>query len=421
MTESFIETKNASRFFSWTIFLLPALALDFRFGVGLTEIVMLLGSLICLPRLYTEFQRLPVHARLLIAVFFANLLIAGLTISWRGNEFNFLDNPVRQFLVMSAIVLIPLARPAPWFLWSGLIVGCVAALAMAVYQYGVLHLARAYGAHQPILFGDIAMAMGLMSLAAIPLFMQSRYKRLTILPYIAFMAGVIASALSATRGGWAAIVFALLPLSQVGTRKYFRILIVTVFVGLFAIFFSVASLRGGVETRSLEAYSDIQKFQHGDINTSVGLRFEMWEAATTLFLENPWTGVGRANFRQGLNTLADQGRASSGVRIFPHAHNEMLNELATAGLAGGIMLLLQYVAPLLFFIRAKRDQAQRPFAVAGILLVLSFIVFGLTEVLFSQHLGAIFYAAFVAVLAGLCIAEERRPSDQAATLSGGLQ
>jgi O-antigen ligase len=417
MTESLIETKNGSRLFSWAIFLLPALALDFRYGVGLTEIFMLLGMVSCSPRLFAEFRLLPVTAQLLIAVFFANLVVAALTISWRGNEFNFLDNPVRQLLIMSAIVLIPLARPLPMYFWTGLIVGCLAALAMAIYQYAVLHIERAFGAHQSILFGDIAMAMGLMSLAAVVPIRQSNYKRLFVLAYLAFVAGVVASALSGTRGGWAAIILALLPLSLVETKKHFRIVVFTVVAGLMAIFLSVTTLHGGVETRAREAYSDIQKFQQGNVNTSVGLRFEMWRASAILFLENPWTGVGRANFRQGLNTLADQGRVSPGVRVFPHAHNELLNELATAGLAGGIMLLLQYAAPLWFFVRARRDAVQRPFAVAGIVLVLSYIIFGMTEVLFSQHLGAIFYAAFVAVLAGLCIAAQRHETNQAAALA----
>lgn len=390
--------------------MLPALALDVRFGLGLTEIVMLLGVITYFKSVRAGLSLIPANAKWIVVAFFINFLVAMLTISWRGNEFNFLDNPVRQLLVMSAIFLIPLVRPMPMYFWTGLIVGCVSAFCLAIFQVRVLHLDRPTGAHQAILFGDIAMVMGSMSLAAVRPLIQSKKEWCVIFPCIAFVAGVAASALSGTRGGWAAIVLALIPLSYSVGLKRLWIIISICLTGLAAVAFSATVLNSGVVKRTSEAYFDIQKYLNGDVNTSVGMRFEMWRGATQLFLENPFLGVGKANFRQGLNQLADRGVVNSGVRIFPHAHNEMLNELATSGAVGGITLFLLYAVPLRFFFKARRHEAQRPFATAGILLVLGYILFGLTEVLFSQHFGAIFYAAFVAVLVGFCVAQGRELS-----------
>ena len=71
---------------------------------------------------------------------------------------------------------------------------------------------------------------------------------------------------------------------------------------------------------------------------------------------------------------------------------------------GGATLFLLYAGPLVFFARALRREACRPYALAGILLVSSYIGFGLSQVLFSHHVGTGFYALGIAVLAGLCLA-----------------
>jgi O-antigen ligase len=105
-----------------------------------------------------------------------------------------------------------------------------------------------------------------------------------------------------------------------------------------------------------------------------------------------------------MNALIERGAASPTVAEYHHAHNELLHALATQGLPGAVALLLMYGAPLLFFAQAmKRRDAGLPCALAGLMLVLSFIAFGLTQVLFVHHIGAAFYAVMVALLTGLCL------------------
>jgi O-antigen ligase len=73
-----------------------------------------------------------------------------------------------------------------------------------------------------------------------------------------------------------------------------------------------------------------------------------------------------------------------------------------------LALLLLYGAPLAFFVRSLRQPGEnQPYAQAGLLLVLSYICFGLTQVLSAHHVGTAFYALTVSVLAGLCITTQR--------------
>jgi O-antigen ligase len=63
-------------------------------------------------------------------------------------------------------------------------------------------------------------------------------------------------------------------------------------------------------------------------------------------------------------------------------------------------------APLLFFLRALRDGTRAPqFAVAlgGAMVVLGYVGFGLTEVIFWSMKGSLFYALMVFLLMGFCL------------------
>jgi len=303
-------------------------------------------------------------------------------------------------LVVTGIGLIVLTKPrATWF-WYGLFVGTVGAAGLAVYQFFVVDMMRAEGFHMPIMFGDIAIAMGLLALASSDYFAKTR---LAPMPYVAFFAGICASLLSGSRGGWVALFLAFIPLYSYGQRATRRRIVAMVALSLL-LFIGACLTQLSIRQRFTDIWTDIHQYQLGQIGTSVGTRFEMWKAAGKMFLEHPIIGVGRANYHEALSPLIARGEVDPVIRDFYHAHNEFLHALATQGLLGGLTLLFLYAAPLVFFIRCfrKRDVAQ-PYALAGVLLVLSFIDFGLTQVMFAHHVGCAFYAATVSVLAGLCV------------------
>jgi O-antigen ligase len=73
---------------------------------------------------------------------------------------------------------------------------------------------------------------------------------------------------------------------------------------------------------------------------------------------------------------------------------------------GFALWLAVMVAPLLFFARALREGRGTPqsaLALAGILVVTSYMCFGLTEVIFWSMKGSLFYALMVFVLMGFCL------------------
>ena len=393
------------------IFLLPVLTLNTKIGVGVIEVAVLIGILLSVNVLLREPRALLWPTRYIMGAFAFNLLVAVVSSLRTDFAWSFLDNPIKQVIAILIIVLIVRTKPKADWLWYGLFIGAISTGIVAIYQRFVLHLLRAEGVHMPIMFGDIAMAMALMSLASTQRFNHTRW---AAVPYLAFLGGLTGSLLSGSRGGWIALVLCFIPLYNYGKKAMGRKALLIAVTGISLLVAACFIPKLGVQQRFAEAANDIRLYRSGDPVTSVGARFEMWKGALQLFAEHPVSGVGRANFNQGLNDLIDRGKLSPTVSDFHHAHNEMFHALATQGIFGGLALLLLYLTPLMFFSRQLRvDGNHQPFALAGLLLGLSFVDFGLTQVLFAHHVGSAFYALMTGVLAGLCVMIRRDEEDVA--------
>lgn len=392
--------------FSGALFLLPALALTSRAGISLLELAVIAGSAWYARRLWSERGELFQSTGYIVSAFVLGFVLAGVSMLVTGIDPRFLENPLKAMLVMPVIGLVALGKPKGEWFWYGLCTGAVGAAAIGLYQRFGLFEPRAEGFHMAIMFGDIAMAMGLMSLAAIQRFKGTR---LAFLPPLTFIAGVTASLMSGTRGGWMALVLSLVPLYSYGRHAVGRRIIVFGLAGLTLIAGTTFVPQLGVRQRFTDIATDLAKYKDGNPDTSIGLRFENWKGAVKIFAEHPLTGIGRANYQKGLQDLVGRKELPPAVAGLRHAHNEILNALATEGIIGGLALLFLYAAPFTFFLqRLRHDPACRTYALAGLLLVLSYVDFGLTQVMFAHHIGSAFYALVIGSLAGLCIQHRRK-------------
>ena len=394
-----------------TVFLAPALALNLRAGISMIELAILLAGIAYAPVLWRQRHALFESSGPIVLAFLLNLAIAFASLLATGFDARFIEGPLRAVLMLPAIGLVAMARPkADWF-WYGLFAGAAGAAGIAIYQHFVLGWPRASGFHLSIMFGDIAMAMGLMALAGVQRFSRTR---LAPLPLLTFVAGLAASILSGSRGGWVALLLSVVPLYSYGRHAVGRRIVAAALVGISLIVAAAFVPATGVPQRVKDIETDLQKYREGNVDTSLGLRLQMWKGSLVLFSEHPLAGVGRANFQRGLNELADRKVLAAPVRDYRHAHNELLNAFATEGLIGGMSLIFLYAAPLGFFLVClRRKDASQPFALAGLLLVLSFIDFGLSQVMFAHHIGSAFYTVTVCMLAGLCIGMRRAHADAA--------
>lgn len=281
----------------------------------------------------------------------------------------------------------------------GLVTGCILAATIAVNQYQTI--GRAAGFTNAIRFGNLALWMACACL--IFLFFVKFNNKLKVLIFLGALLGIVASALSLSRGGWIFVLvlpFLFLIFMESTERKIkllFAAFLSSLVLGL------VATNIPFVQTRIHSAKNEVGAYfseSPGAAATSVGARLEQWRLAWKMGVEKPWSGWGEEGYLAGREMYAAKGLADKTVVDFGHAHNDFLNIFAKKGALGVLGLMLVYLAPLIIFWPQKKyfsllsqEAAANYKAVCliGISIPVAYFIFGLTEYFFYLNIGHVFY------------------------------
>jgi heptosyltransferase-3 len=258
----------------------------------------------------------------------------------------------------------------------------------------------------PIPFGNTALLLGSLSIVSI-----TRGRRVHVaevaIKIAAFLLGGYASYLSGSRGGWIAL--PLLVWTTVGGRHWLADRRARMALGCAIVAFSVALASTSIVRQRVDAIvSDVKAIQRGDIDTSVGLRLELWRASALLYSRHPAFGVGRGRLEEALNELAQRAEAPRSI-VNAGAHSEFFSTLSQMGTVGVAALLLLYVGTFTPFWR-DRLSADGEIATAsylGLAVVGSTIIFGLTIDALTLVMSAAFFALNVATLLAWIEARKR--------------
>lgn len=390
-----IAVFSAFVWFSAALTFALSLGISSGYGIG-TVLIFLSSSALCVlkPKL-SEFTK---EDRVLFSIFalyaIAMFVFAYLD-GWHVRE---LDRPSRFILALPVmLLLLKLVGRVQW-LWFGVVLGAILAFTLAVYERSVLGFGRAQGSQHPIMFGNIGMMLGLISFVSSMYFLAKKRYLWLALGIVGGLCGIGASVLSASRGGWVAlplIGFFLLWQSRFLLGK--KTLVGALATSVFLIVVAVAVPQTGIKDRIDEAVSDVVKYDTGvDKKTSVGLRFEMWKAALIMFKSSPFIGVGEYGSVSVKAKIVEEGTVSKEVLGYSHAHNEYINALGLNGVVGFTFLMGIYLIPLKLFLKKIRQYPDnwnvKSYAMAGALVPMSYMDFGLSQVMFSHNIGVMMYA-----------------------------
>ncbi len=388
---------------SLSVFLLSAIALIVPSGYSVGAVMLLLGSIILL------IKRPPLgmirRDWLVIAAMLAYAAVSMLEVWWDGQSSSGFDKPSRFLLAIPAMLLVMAYPPKLSYLWAGLAIGAIGAGSWAGWQKLVEGEWRAGGYTHVIQFGNLSMLMGILCLAGLGwAWVQQRRMPWLALLLVGALMGILGSLFSGSRGGWVGFPFVLLVLYQ-GYGRYLSAMFKgSVLVGLVASALLMYLLpQTGVEARFHEALNDVSLYVSGESQvTSLGARFEMWKGGLQLILEKPFIGWGDNGYQTGMQALVDKGVVHPVVTQYGHPHNEFINAWAKRGLVGLVVLLALYLIPMKFFARQldSSDFELRSLALAGVLLSVAYIDFGLSQAFLSHNSGVMMYAFLLAVLWG---------------------
>ncbi|WP_353233443.1 O-antigen ligase family protein [Diaphorobacter ruginosibacter] len=406
-------------------FAVPGMALWLPSGYSYGAVLLLAGALLSI-------RRWPLERQQSLTWWFAACMFA-MGMLWIAmadpvEKMGQWDRPAKFLLAIPCLFYASVfgARPKAFF-W-GLVAGCIGAGALAVWQVYGLGEWRATGRTNAIQYGNLALLLAVL----LAVFVATVHKQLSlpekILAALAIVAGMDASVLSLSRGGWLALVVAM-PFGLVLLYRYRPRFFWRAVVGLMVVAGLMSVLnRGMLATRWDEMTSEIRVYEVArDANTSVGQRLEHWRFALDAGAEKPLLGWGFGGYMNEKKKRVAQGLYKPPILEYKFVHNEVLDVFVKTGLAGLALLLWFYILPIWMFwptsgrMRAYEgvDPALRRTVLAvrlcGVCVPVLYVGFGLTQVFFAHNSGIMFYLFSLILLWSMLLGLERsRPGAGAA-------
>lgn len=389
------------------VFLLPLVCLTTRNGVSISSFTFLIAAAVLFQPARAALLRVWPQVRWVVLGFGIWFVFnAALVLLRAGTPLSELEKPARMFFAFTALLVVLVLQPSRRALWWGIVAGLVIAVPIVAHERFLLLNDRPGGPLNPITFGDQALMLALMAIAAAT---ELRTARHAALLGIGAIAGIAACVISGTRGAWLALpaVGVVFLANSRLVRNRVVLLLAGVAGALALAAFAVPET--GVQERVDQGLADVRNYFNGTQKfTNVGTRLELWKAASILIGEHPWTGQDLTSAHRRVRALAAEGRLDHGILDLPHFQNDAVQVLVAGGMLGLLAWLPVLVAPMVFFGRQLRRSAQPgrqqvALALAGLVVVTSYICFGLTEVIFWSVGGALLYALLVFLLMGLCL------------------
>lgn len=313
---------------------------------------------------------------------------------------------LRGLLIMWLIKFFP---PRKEFIWLCISLCAIVSGIYALWQVLGEGIPRAHGYMHPIEFGDLSLLIGVLNLSAIGSAMKSCHnQRIWVsLLSVGCLMGITASVLSGSRGGWCVfpVLLVYLYFNSIGLSQHARqkTKMAALFIVVLMIFIIPMT---DIGHRFYIAYSEMMKYAyHGSsVETSTGARMEMWRGSLYLFSEKPLLGWGIPGREQGMAQLVDAGILQPYVLQYDHSHNDFLDMLSRRGLVGLSLLAVLYGGLLYLFQKAiTRSGLQgREWAIGGVIVVLAYIGFGMTETTASHRESVQMFEVLIALFWGIC-------------------
>ena len=405
MNTNLMRTPRAQRgLVAALAFMLPFSSLLTLWGVSLCSFLFVLAALVHFQACRSALARHWPAIRWVAAALLVNFLFAVFCLALRPEvSLGSIEKPLRMLAAIAALALALAFRPPRSALWWGVTGGALGGALLVAYQRLALGIDRPGGLLNAITTGDLLVCFGLLALAAA---IDLRASGKAIWLALGAAAGFAGALMTGTRGGLLALLPAAFVFAYYGRmlgQRRARALVLASFALVAAAY---AIPRSGAQERVEQGINDVRSwYAGGSAYTNMGIRLELWKGAAQLIAERPLLGRAHAEARRAMALRVGQGTLDPVVLPAEHFHNDALQALVTGGVAGLLAWLGILAAPLVFFARLLRARDADSFApaLAGVLVVSSYLCFGLTEVIFWSVKASLLYAQMVLLLMGLCL------------------
>jgi O-antigen ligase len=407
------------------IFAIPALMLAVKGGYVISNLIVLALSIIIIVRSRFGISSFEIREKIDIRLPLAFWTFAALGISlslYHQDGLKVVGNYIPFLLAPIAYIGVTHCRVAVWPIWFGAATAGFAAFGMSYYQLHVQAIDRAHGfMTNPIFFGNsaiIASAVSLIGLIALPA--ANRQPIAIVYLGLGAIAGIGASFFSGSKGGWISLpilMFAVYHFAATTWSK--KVARIGAGIAVFLLLALAHSPNSPVLHRLQDFRADFARWVDNDSangsNTgTASSRLEMWKFAFNVADEHPVLGFGQQALRERKLAAVSNGDADPIISQFAHVHNEIIDIYLEHGIVGlsGFIFLFGGLFMIFYQHRFNEDLQARALALAGIIFLLLFLEFGLTNPQFPFNSPRNIFCGWAVVIAGLlqnrCIAVNQK-------------
>jgi O-antigen ligase len=400
-----MATDFLTKWINFWVFLFSVTVLSYSGHGGQSAIVLLLTMFYVFIAKRKDSTNLALHKEekifLYLVFVFWLLQLFGILYQPEGYEFanaraqlKSFDYPMRWLLLLPIFFLLR-RYLVDWRVMAiGMSIGVFISVAIATHQVYVLGLPRAYGAsnHQ-IPFAELMVAADLLLWMLMIYAWNNGNKIISFILLVASLAGFYGSLLSVTRGAWLAYIFMiaiwLLYMFKRGFSdkvRFFSTPIIARLLLAVLVFYTVSQTDQYqvLQSRSMET---INNLAGDDYNSATGSRLIIYQDSFKVIKQHPF-GIGTDNF------LAIK---QSNKNAFSQAHNELINLWVENGIQGVIilLLLLGYAFKVFYKHLKHSNDLVSVYASCGLMLIVSYMIFGFSQAIFSHHQTLIFFIFYL--------------------------
>ncbi|WP_318495752.1 O-antigen ligase family protein [Photobacterium leiognathi] len=393
----------------------PVLCLAYGKGYNLAPILLLLTSFFFIPQ-YKKISLTP-DVKLVITIFCLYFSFYALSVFSHHDKISYLDQPSRIVLVLPIFLMLLRYPPNIKWLLSAILVGSLIAGLSAIYQVYGLHLDRAYSGfrtlylngYMPIQSGNMAMTLGVMSLAVSTYWLKEKHYWATILSLLSAILGILGSFLSGSRGGWVFLPLALIYLVY-SNRSYLKTKGQIALIAFLLVVGAITIQTPQVKERIDDAFNNVTHYEQGHDITSLGIRFELWKSAIYTFKKHPIFGAGYHERQQLRERWGKEGLVNKTISHYTlHSHNQYLEDLSLRGIVGLTSLILLLTIPFGIFNRNNRITSNKSNAInqCGAVSIILMSGYLLSQAMFRHNSGTMFFATLTVILLACSITLKR--------------
>jgi len=388
--------KNYSRFVNVLIFIFPILINSVKAGGDIVLFILaVMGIVIAISQKLSPFniKEIKVFSYLFIGYFVAvclSVLFSGQMLElahFITRDFYFLFAPFIALAFYKAEVNVN-------YLVAGIKVGLIV-LGIIIINQLSSGIIRTSGVINAAVFGNLSVLMFFVVLV----FYQQESFKLNIFTILSLLSGILVIGASGTRGAWLTFIILLavycyfLYKQKTKSSKRSKIIIVL----LIATVVSAGSLNQYVSDRVYISYVQTSNWLSGDRDiNSISERLEIYKVALDSVEDVPFFGHGLRTsnivlFKNNSNNFEKYALS------YNHLHNAYLTSYYNGGIVLLAALLLILFVPFRVFIKASSQNRENPLFLAGILLVVGYVSFGMVNILLGDVFMNAFYVFFVAI------------------------